>query len=110
MPELLADTLSTSTIYIIDSMPILVCRRARTKRCTKVAGAQYDGTCSAKNERYFGWKLQLICDSSGIPIRFVVRPARLHDTTAVADLACTLSNRGYVRNRRAISSICATVL
>ena len=103
MPELLADMLSTSTIYIIDSMPIPVCRRARAKRCTKVAGVQYDGKCYAKNERYFGWKLHLICDSAGIPIRFVVRPARLHDTTAVDDLACTLpfgtvllGDRGYV--------------
>lgn len=37
---LLVDILSTSTIYIIDSMPILVCRRARATRCTKVAGAR----------------------------------------------------------------------
>ena len=103
MPELLADMLSTSTIYIIDSMPIPVCRRARAKRCTKVAGAQYDGTCYAKNERYFGWKLHLVCDVSGIPTRFLVRPARAHDTTAVDDLACTLpfgalllGDRGYV--------------
>ncbi len=69
MPELLADMLSTSTIYIIDSMPIPVCRCARAKRCRNVAGAQYDGTCYAKNERYFGWKLHLVCDSAGIPIR-----------------------------------------
>jgi hypothetical protein len=31
-----------------------------------------------------------VCDISGIPIRFVVRPARFHNTTAVDDLACTL--------------------
>jgi IS5 family transposase len=85
-------------------MPNPVCRRARAKRRTKkVAGAQYDGKCSAKNERYFGWKLHLVCDSAGIPIRFVLRPALLHDTTAVDDLACTLpfgtvllGDRGYV--------------
>jgi IS5 family transposase len=102
-PELLSDMISTSTVYIIDSMPIPVCRRARAKRCTKVRGAQYDGRCYAKDERYFGWKLHLICDSAGIPARFVLRPARPHDTTAVDDLACTLpfgaillGDRGYV--------------
>jgi IS5 family transposase len=102
MPELLGDMLSTSTIYIVDSMPIPVCRRARAKRCTKVIGATYEGTCSAKNERYFGWKLHLVCDL-GIPTRFLLRPARAHDTTAVVDLACTLpfgavllGDRGYV--------------
>jgi hypothetical protein len=103
LPELLSDMISTSTIYIIDSMPIPVCRRARAKRCTKVRGAQYDGRCYAKDERYFGWKLHLICDSAGITARFVLRPARPHDTTAVDDLACTLpfgaillGDRGYV--------------
>lgn len=90
LPELLSDVCSASTIFIIDSMPIPVCRRARATRCTKVCGAQYDGTCHAKNERYFGWKLHLICDSVGIPSRFVLRPARPHDTTAVDDLECTL--------------------
>ena len=103
LPELLSDMCSTSTIYIIDSMPIPVCRRARATRCTKVRGAQYNGTCHAKNERYFGWKLHLICDCTGIPTRFVLRPARQHDTTAVDDLACALpfgsvllGDRGYV--------------
>lgn len=103
LPELLSDMLSTSTIYLIDSMLIPVCRRVRAKRCIKDAGAPYDGTYYAKNERYFGWKLLLVCDSSGIPIRFVVGPARLHDITAVDDMACTfpfgavlLGDRGYV--------------
>jgi len=103
LPELLADMLSTLTIYIIDSMPTPVCCRARAKRYRKVHGAQYDGTCYAKNERYFDWKLHLVCDASGIPTRFLLRPARAHDTTAVDDFACTLpfgamllGDRGYV--------------
>ncbi len=90
LPELLSDTLSTSTIYLIDSMPIPVCRRARAQRCAKVARAPYDDKCSAKNKRSFGWELHLVCDSAGIPIRFVQRPARLRDTTVVDDLACTV--------------------
>lgn len=89
-PELLSDMLSTSTLYLIDSMPIPVCRRARAKRCTKVAGVQYHGKCYAKNEPYFGWKLHFVCATSGIPTRFLLRPARAHDTTAVDDFACTL--------------------
>jgi hypothetical protein len=90
LPELFSDMLSTSHIYIIDSMPIQVCLRARAKRCTKVRGAQYDRKCHAKNERYVGWKLHLICDRMGISARVVLRPARPHDTTIVDDLACTL--------------------
>lgn len=60
--------------------------------------------CYAKNDRYFGWKLHLVCDASDIATRFMLPPARLHDTTAVDYLAHTLPNstvllgdRGYVR-------------
>lgn len=56
-----------------------------------------------QNECYFDWKPHLICDASGIATRFVVHPARFHDTTAVDDLAPTLQfgavllgNRGNV--------------
>jgi len=116
MPELLADMLSTSTIYIIDSMPIPVCRRARAKRCTKVAGAQYDGTCYAKNERYFGRKLHLVCGVSGIPTRFLF--AQLAHMTprqsTIWHARCHLGHYYSVIvatsvNRCAISSMPATV-
>lgn len=88
---------------MIDLMPILVCRCARAKRSTKIRGAKYDGKCYANNERYFGWKLCLICDSAGIPTRFVLLLACPYDTTVVDNLVCTfpfgailLGDRGYV--------------
>ncbi len=103
-------------MYIIDRMPIPVGRRARAKRYMKVRGAQYDGKCSAKIERYFGWKIPLICNRIDIPSRFVFRLARPHETTAVDDLACTLpfgamllGDRGYMMNCFATNSMPATV-
>lgn len=54
LPEVLFAMCRTSSIYIIDSMLIPVCWCARAKRCTKVCGTQYDGTCHAKHERHFG--------------------------------------------------------
>lgn len=102
-PEYLGEIFSKNTIYIIDSMPIPVCHRARAKRCTKVRGNYFNGWCSAKQERYFGWKLHLIYDIHGIPMRFMVLPARPHDITAVNGLAGTmpfgaiiLGDRGYI--------------
>ena len=47
-------------------------------------------TCYTKNERYFGWKLPLVCDTSGLPTHFLLRPARVHYTAAVDDLVCKL--------------------
>ena len=75
-PEYLGEIFSKNTIYIIDSMPMPVCHRARAKRCTKVRGKYFSGWCAAKQERYFGWKLHLIYDIHGIPIRFMMLPAR----------------------------------
>jgi Transposase DDE domain len=56
-----------------------------------------------QNECYFDWKPHLICDASGVATRFVVHPARFHDTTAVDGLVSTLlfgevllGNRGNV--------------
>lgn len=44
-----------------------------------------------------------MCSSTGVALRFVVRPSRLHDNTAVDNVACTLpfdpvllGDRGYV--------------
>jgi hypothetical protein len=51
MPEILADMLSIPIFY---RMPISLCLGVRAKRCSKVAGARYDGKCHAKDERYFG--------------------------------------------------------
>jgi len=68
---------------MIDSMPITVCRCACTKRYIKVTGAQYDGKCYSKNERYFGWKHHLVCGSDGIPTRYVVCLAQPYDIIAL---------------------------
>src|SRR5262249_2750800 len=37
--------------FIIDSMPLPVCKRARASRCKKVRGKAYCGYCAAKQEK-----------------------------------------------------------
>ena len=61
--------------FVIDSMPVPVCRRAR--RCRKVRGRAYCGYCAAKEETgalraAFGWRLPLIVTPAGIPVSFRV--------------------------------------
>src|SRR5919199_4110471 len=41
--------------FIIDSMPIPVCKRVRARRCRTGQGRAYCGYCSAKQEKFFGW-------------------------------------------------------
>jgi hypothetical protein len=77
-------------VLVIDSLPIPVCRRVRARRCRKVRGRRYCGYCAAKREKFFGWRLHLICTPAGVPVSFQLLPASLHDLTPVHELAVVL--------------------
>lgn len=98
----LSEVWTHQSVYIIDSMPLPVCRRARAGRCRKVRGKVYYGYCAAKDERFFGWRLHLICTSDGLPVSFSVLPASYHDLTPVHELtyglpcgALVVADKGY---------------
>jgi len=74
----LGEALAGDAIFIIDSMPLPVCRRARAWRCKKVRGAEYCGYCAAKCEKFFGWRLHLVITPDGIPASFDLLPASFH--------------------------------
>ena len=50
----------------------------------------YCGYCAAKKEKFFGWRLHLICTPSGIPVSFHLMPAAFHDLTPIHELAFVL--------------------
>lgn len=81
---------ATGEVFVIDSMPVPVCRRVRARRCRKVRGRIYCGYCAAKKETFFGWRLHLICTPTGSPVSFQLLPASLHDLTPVHELAVVL--------------------
>jgi hypothetical protein len=88
--RLILETLGTlfaqGDAFIVDSLPIPVCRRARARRCRKVRGAEYCGYCAAKGEKFFGWRLHLVCTADGVPVAFDLLPGALHDLTPVHEL------------------------
>ena len=101
--ESLADVWLTGDVFIIDSLPIPTCRRARARRCRKVNGRAFCGYCAAKKEKFFGWRLHLVCTPNGVPIRFTVLPAAWHDLTPIYELSLDLpqtaglfGDKGYV--------------
>ena len=63
--------------FILDSMPLPVCKRKRAWRCRKVRGREYCGYCTAKGEKIFGWRLHLICTPQGGAGLFRVSADRL---------------------------------
>jgi hypothetical protein len=88
--------------FLLDSMPVPVCRRARARRCRKVRGADFCGYCAAKRERFCGWRLHLICTTDGVPVAFDLVPGGLHDLTPIHELtyglpagATVYGDKGY---------------
>ena len=100
---LLGDLFAQGEAFIIDSMPLPVCKRARARRNKKVRGKAYCGYCAAKKEKFFGWRLHLICTPDGIPVAFDMLPAAEQDLTPIHELTANLpvdaavfGDKGYV--------------
>lgn len=100
----------TSDTFILDSMPVPVCKRVRASRCKKVRGKAYCGYCAAKREKFFGWRLHLVCTTQGIPIAFDLRPAAEQDLTPIHELlfglprgATVFGDKGYISSLDAAS-------
>jgi hypothetical protein len=77
-------------LFILDSMPLPVCRRVRARRCGKVRGREYCGYCAAKDEKFFGWRLHLIVTPTGVTVNFTLLPASFHDLTPIHELSYLL--------------------
>ena len=112
---LIAEICTQGEVFIIDSMPLPVCKRARASRCKKVRGKAFCGYCAAKREMFFGYRLHLICTSQGIPVSFDLLPASQQDLTPIHELALTLpqgatvfGDKGYVSDPDAYAIFAAT--
>lgn len=101
--DLLGTLARDGDLFIIDSMPVPVCRRVRARRCRKVRGRAYCGYCAAKKEKFFGWRLHLVCSDAGVPVSYSLLPAALHDLTPLHELVAVvphgaqiLGDKGYL--------------
>ncbi len=88
--DALAEVFAQGTAFVVDSLPVPACRYVRGRQCRKVIGKLHVGYCAAKRERFFGWRLHLLCDYRGVPVAFEVLPACLHDLTPIYELAASL--------------------
>jgi len=94
--DLLVAVFAVGEAFVIDSMPVPVCARVRAGRCRKVQGRRYCGYCAAKEEKFFGWRLHLICTPRGIPVAFALLPAAFHDLTPIYALTAPLPGGAWV--------------
>lgn len=108
--HILGEVFAHGEVFLIDSMPLPVCKRARARRCRKGRGKAFCGYCAAKREKFFGWRLHLICTAAGIPVAFDLLPASAHDLTPLHELAFALpsgaslfGDKGYVSHADALA-------
>lgn len=104
--ELVGQLYSQGEAFIIDSLPVPVCKSVRAYRCRKLLGPHsraYLGRCAAKKWSFFGWRLHLICTPFGVPVRFQMLPASFHDLTPIYELtfglpdgASVYADKGYI--------------
>jgi len=88
--ETLGALCATGERFLIDSMPVPVCRRARARRCAKVRGRDCCGYGAAKREQFFGRRLHLVCTAGGVPVACDLLPGGLHDLTPIHELTAGL--------------------
>jgi hypothetical protein len=101
--EVLTEVAQTGEIFIIDSLPVPVCRRGRARRCRKVRGLDFCGYCAAKKEKFFGWRLHLICTPQGRPVSYRLLAGRFQDLAPIHELTFVLppgvtvyGDKGYI--------------
>jgi len=94
--ETLGGLFAHGEVFLIDSMPVPVCKRVRARGCRKVRGRAFCGYCAAKREPFFGWRLHLICTTAGVPVAFDLVPGGLHDLTPIHELTYALPDGATV--------------
>lgn len=89
-------------IRIIDSMPIPVCKFARSYFNKSFKDISSYGYCASKKETYFGLKLHALITTSGFITDFFLTSANVYDRAAVHELIeekqliKIIADKGYV--------------
>ncbi|RYE03119.1 MAG: IS982 family transposase, partial [Rickettsiaceae bacterium] len=92
--------------FIVDSMPLEVCklsRSARSKICKETAYAcPNTGYCASQKLHYYGYKLHAVCTAKGVFQSLDISPASVHDLNYLKDIkeqlghCVLLGDKGYL--------------
>ena len=75
--------LHTDARYVIDSFPVAVCQNSRIPRCKLLHGKAYHGRSASKRQWFYGFKVQVITTSNGVPVEFYVHAGSEADITGL---------------------------
>ncbi len=92
--------------YILDSMPLEVCKLSRSNRSAICKNETWSspnrGFCASQNTSYYGYKLHAVCSVRGVFKSIDISPASVHDIHYLKDVKhqlkdCTLlGDKGYL--------------
>lgn len=102
----LANQISSHDYYIVDSMPLEVCKLSRSTR-SRICKEEYEtmpdnGYCASQGNNYYGYKLHAVCTIDGVFTDFDLTQASIHDIHYLKNIKrvfenCTvLADKGYL--------------
>lgn len=97
---------SATDYYIVDSMPLEVCKLSRSSR-SRICKEDYPnspdkGYCATQKMFYYGYKLHAVCTDDGVFSDFDLTKASVHDIHYLKDIKLThsqctiLGDKGYL--------------
>jgi hypothetical protein len=88
--KLIAKEITSSDYYIVDSMPLEVCKLSRSNR-SRICREDFEtapdkGFCAGQNIHYYGYKLHAVCNIEGVFSDFDLSKASVHDIHYLKDI------------------------
>jgi hypothetical protein len=88
--KLIAKEITSSDCYIVDSMPLEVCKLSRSKR-SRICKENFEtapdkGFCASQDVHYYGYKLHAVCNIAGVFSDFDLTKASVHDIHYLKDI------------------------
>ena len=76
--------------YLLDSFPVAVCDNIRINRCRLIKDERFRGYQASKRRYFYGIRVQVVTTADGIPVEFVILPAKFADIEGLAELPLDL--------------------
>lgn len=94
--------------FIVDSMPLEVCKLSRGSRsriCKEQIYSLPDkGYCAAQKTNYYGYKLHAVCSVNGVFQSIDLSPASVHDVNYLKDIKQQINNCSLIGDKGYISA------
>jgi len=83
-------------IYIIDSLPVIVCDNYRIRRCKLYRDETYRGYQASKKRYFYGLKIHLVVTKDGVPVEFFLSPGAFSDASALEQFDFDLPPHSWI--------------